>query len=61
MEMIKGFEHNKHIRKVTKTQHQNLEFGHTQGEIFKNLQKNTLTFKGEGGRKLRKPFSFVIR
>jgi hypothetical protein len=34
------------ICKVKKTQHQNPEFGHTQGEIFKNLQKSTLAFKG---------------
>jgi hypothetical protein len=35
------------IRKVGKTQHQNPEFGHTQGEILKrNLQKSTLAFKG---------------
>jgi hypothetical protein len=27
------------IRKVTKTQHQNPEFGHTQGEIKKNTCK----------------------
>jgi hypothetical protein len=30
------------IRKVRKTQHQHPEFGHTQGEIQKNLQKSTL-------------------
>jgi hypothetical protein len=33
--------------KVRKTQHQNPEFGHTQGEIFlKNLQNSTLAFIG---------------
>jgi hypothetical protein len=33
--------------KVRKTQHQNPEFGHTQGEILKkNLQKSTLAFNG---------------
>jgi hypothetical protein len=30
--------------KVRKTQHQNPEFGHTQGDIFKDLQKSTLAF-----------------
>ncbi len=34
------------IRKVRKTQHQNPEFGHTEGEIKKNLQKSKLAFKG---------------
>jgi hypothetical protein len=37
---------NRVIHKVRKTQHQNPEFGHTQGEIKKNLQKSTLAFKG---------------
>jgi hypothetical protein len=32
------------ISKVKKTQHQNPKFGHTQGEIKKNLQKSTLAF-----------------
>jgi hypothetical protein len=33
------------IGKVRKRQHQNPEFGHTQGEIkTKNLQKSTLAF-----------------
>jgi hypothetical protein len=45
--------YNRVIRKVGKTQHQNPEFGHTQGEILKkNLQKSTLAFKG--GMKLKK-------
>jgi hypothetical protein len=36
---------NRVIRKVRKTQYQNPEFGHTQGEIQKkNLQKSTLAF-----------------
>jgi len=36
------------IRKVRKTQHQNPEFGHTQGEnFFLNLKKkSTLAFNG---------------
>jgi hypothetical protein len=33
------------LGKVRKIQHQNPEFGHTQGEIInKNLQKSTLAF-----------------
>jgi hypothetical protein len=36
--------HNGVIRKVRKTQHENLEFGHAQGWIQKNLQKSTLAF-----------------
>jgi len=39
--------------KVRKRQHQYPEFGHTQGENFKNLQKCTLELKA--GMKLRKP------
>jgi hypothetical protein len=35
------------IHKVRKTQHQNPEFGHTQGEIQKNLQKSTLASTGD--------------
>jgi hypothetical protein len=34
------------IRKIRKTQHQNPEFGHTQGEIQNNMQKSKLAFKG---------------
>jgi hypothetical protein len=35
---------NRVIHKVRKTQFQNPEFGHTQGEILKkNLQKTTMT------------------
>ncbi len=41
------------IRKVSKTQHQNPEFGRTQGEKKKKLQNNTLAFKR--GMKRRKP------
>jgi hypothetical protein len=52
------FENNRVIRKVRKTQHQNPEFGLTQGEIKKKLQKNTLAFKG--GMKLRKPSILVV-
>ncbi len=35
------------IHKVMKTQHQNPEFGHKQGEIKKTLQEQTLAFKGD--------------
>jgi hypothetical protein len=35
------------ICKVRKTQHQNPEFGHTQGEIKKKPAKNTLAFNRE--------------
>jgi hypothetical protein len=34
------------IRKVRKTQHQNPEFGHTQDEIKKNVQRSSLAFNG---------------
>jgi hypothetical protein len=34
--------------KIRRTQHQNLEFGHTIGEIFKKpAKKNTLASKGD--------------
>jgi hypothetical protein len=33
-------------RKVRKTQLRNPEFGHTQDEIQKSLQKSTLAFNG---------------
>jgi hypothetical protein len=39
--------------KVRKRQYQYPEFGHTQDDIFKNLQKSTLELKV--GMKLRKP------
>jgi hypothetical protein len=55
--------YNRVIRKVRKTQHQNPEFGHTQGEIQKkNLQKSTLAFQQGGGLvlKLRKPSILVV-
>jgi hypothetical protein len=44
------------ICKVRKTQHQNLEFGYTQGEIKKNLQKNA----NQGVVKLRKPSILMV-
>jgi hypothetical protein len=44
--------------KVRITQHQNSEFGHTQGEIKKNYQKSILAFNG--GKKLRKPSLLAI-
>jgi hypothetical protein len=51
-------ESNRVMRKVRQTHHQNPEFSHTQGEIKKNLQKNTLAIKG--GVKLRKPSILVV-
>jgi hypothetical protein len=41
--------HIRDICKVRKRQHQYPEFGHTQGETQKILQKSTLAFKGGGG------------
>jgi hypothetical protein len=39
---------NRVTRKIRRTQHQNLEFGHTIGGIFKKpAKKNTLAFKGD--------------
>jgi hypothetical protein len=47
------------IREVRKTQQQNPEFGHTQGEIFKKtLQKKTISI--QWGMKLRKLSILVI-
>jgi hypothetical protein len=36
------------IRNLTKNTALNPEFGHTQGDIKKDLEKNTLAFKGRG-------------
>ncbi len=45
------------MQKIRKRQGQYPEFGHTQGENLKNLQKNTLTFnKG----KTKKTITFNI-
>jgi hypothetical protein len=46
------------IRKVRLTQHQNPEFGHTQGEIKKKPAKKYITI--EGGAKLRKPSILLV-
>jgi len=46
------------IRKVRKTQHQNPEFGHTQGEIFKIPTKKYISIWG--GMNLRKPSILVV-
>ncbi len=45
-----------------KTQHQNPEFGHTQGDIKKDLEKITLAFKGrgKGGNETQKTIHFVV-
>jgi hypothetical protein len=40
--------YNRDIRKVRKRQHRYPEFGHTQDEIFKNLQKSTLALNNRG-------------
>jgi hypothetical protein len=46
------------MRKVRKTQHQNPEFGHTQGEIQKKPAKKYISI--ERGMKLRKQSIFVV-
>jgi hypothetical protein len=46
------------IRKVRKTQHQNLEFGHTQGEVQKKPAKKFISI--QRGMKLRKPSILVV-
>jgi hypothetical protein len=46
------------IRKVRKTQHQNPEFGHTQGEIEKKVAKKYISI--QWGVKLRKPSILVV-
>jgi hypothetical protein len=40
---------NRDMRKVRKRQHQYPEFGHTQGEIFKNPAKKHISIQGGGG------------
>jgi hypothetical protein len=44
------------IPKVRKIQHQNLEFGHTHGEIEKDTAKTYISI--QGGMKPKKPFEF---
>jgi hypothetical protein len=44
--------------KVRKTQHQNPEFGHIQGEIQKKLAKKYISI--QQGIKLRKPSILVV-
>jgi hypothetical protein len=46
------------IRKVRKTQHQNPEFGHTQGEILKKPAQKYISI--QWGMKLRKPSILVV-
>ncbi len=46
------------IGKIRKTQHQNPDFGHTQGEIRKKPAKKYISI--QGGMKLRKPSIFVV-
>jgi hypothetical protein len=43
---------NRDIRKIKKRHHQYAEFGHTQGEIEKKLEKKYISI--QGGVKLRK-------
>jgi hypothetical protein len=53
--MVHNCGDNRVIRIVRKTQHQNPEFGHTEGEIFfkptKDLKKSTLAFNGNETQK----------
>jgi hypothetical protein len=44
------------LRKVTKTQHQNPEFGHTQGEIQQKPAKKYISI--QSGMKLKKTINF---
>jgi hypothetical protein len=46
------------IRVIRKTQHQNPEFGHTQGEIKKRPAKKYTSI--QRGMKLRKPSILVV-
>jgi hypothetical protein len=46
------------LRKVTKTQHQNPEFGHTQGEIQQKPAKKYISI--QSGMKLKKPSILVV-
>jgi hypothetical protein len=46
------------IRKVRKTQHRNLEFGHTYGEIQRKPAKKYINI--QGAMKLRKPPILVV-
>jgi hypothetical protein len=46
------------IHKVSKTQHQNLEFGHTQGEIQRKPAKKYISI--QLGMKLREPSILVV-
>jgi hypothetical protein len=46
------------IHKVRKTQHQNPEFGHTQGEIQEKPAKEYIST--QQGMKLRKPSILVV-
>ncbi len=43
-----GWEDIRVIRKVRQTQHQNPEFGHTKGEIFKKPAKKYISIQGVG-------------
>jgi len=56
--MLHFFQGNRVKGKVRKTQHQNPEFGHTEGEIFKRLAKKYIII--QWGMKLRKPSILVV-
>ncbi len=56
--LTKSYSHIRAIRKVWQTQHQNLEFGHTQGESEKKLAKKYISI--QQGMKLRKPSILVV-
>jgi len=49
---------NRVIPNVRKTQHQNPEFGHTQGEIFKKPAKKYGGIQGMVGSETQKPINF---
>jgi hypothetical protein len=46
---MRGKSHNRDIREVRKRQHQDPEFGHTQGEIQKKPAKKYISIGGGGG------------
>ncbi len=51
VELVVSWEDIRVIRKVRQTQHQNPEFGHTQGEIFKKPAKKYISIQGREGVK----------
>ncbi len=59
LDTILNNEANRDICKVRKRQHEYPEFGHTQGEIFLNLQK--MYIRIEGGDETQKTINFKVR